>query len=307
MTAYRILSLDGGGIRGLLSLVLLQRLEKELPGWLDRTDLLAGTSTGGMIALGLAHGVSLAELREIYEKRGKCVLHGSWLDNVRNLGGTRGAEYRTKNLRAEVRRVFGNARLADLKKRVLIPAFDLDNGKAGERCWAPKFFHNFPGPDSDGDQLARKVALYATAAPTYFPSVDGYIDGGIVANNPSMAALAITQDHRAFRRSPPEHDRIALLSVGTGKSLLRITGKTHDWGYVQWAKPILDMILDGVAGVADYQCRQILGNRYHRLAPVFPRGMAIRFDAVDKIPELVTFAESRDIAGTVAWLKKVWR
>ena len=65
-------------------------------------------------------------------------------------------------------------------------------------------------------------------------------------------------------------DDIALLSIGTGKSLVRIEGKNLDWGYAQWARPIIDMMLDGVMGVADYQCRQILGGNYFRLAPVFP-------------------------------------
>jgi len=62
---YRILSLDGGGIRGLLSLVLLDRLQRECPGWLDKADLLAGTSTGGIIALSIAHGVPLADIRAL--------------------------------------------------------------------------------------------------------------------------------------------------------------------------------------------------------------------------------------------------
>ena len=170
MPTYRILSFDGGGIRGLLSLILLQRLENELPGWLDKTDLLAGTSTGGIIALGLAHGMTVAELRRLYEERGKLVFDDSWWDDLCDLGKTRGADYKTKNLETEVRRLLGNAKLKDLGKRVLIPAFDLDNEKPGERCWAPKFFNNFPGEDSDGDQLAYKVALYTSAAPTYWPA-----------------------------------------------------------------------------------------------------------------------------------------
>lgn len=84
-----------------------------------------------------------------------------------------------------------------------------------------------------------------------------------------MAALAVTQDHRAFGKNTPDHDELALLSIGTGKSLVRIEGKNLDWGYAQWARPIIDMMLDGVMGVADYQCRQILGGNYFRLAPEF--------------------------------------
>ena len=197
------------------------------------------------------------------------------------------------------RQLFGDARLSDLEKRVLIPAFDLDNEKPepSERSWAPKFFHNFPGPDSDGPLPVWKVALYTSAAPTYFPSVDGYIDGGVVANNPSMAALAQTRDRRAFPR-PWSLDRMRLLSVGTGRMLMRIGGRTRDWGLAQWARPILDIMGEGLTGVADYQCRQMLDKRYHRLAPVFPPGRRFPLNGVRKIPALVKFAESVELSST---------
>ena len=304
---YRILSLDGGGIRGVLSLVLLERLEKKVPGWLDRVDLLAGTSTGGIIALGLAHGVPLADLRHFFENKGRAIFDDSWLDNLKDFGTIIGAQYQNRNLTRELRNVFGDTRLRDLKKRVLVPAFDLDNEKPDPkaRCWAPKFFHNFPGRDSDGDLPVWKVALYTSAAPTFFPAVDGYIDGGVVANNPSMAALAQSQDHRALKHAP-EHSQIALLSVGTGQSLMRIEKKNLDWGQAQWIKPLLNILMDGVMGVADYQCRQILGKHYFRLAPVFPPHQVIPLDAVDRIPELVKAAESVELDDAVAWLKGPW-
>lgn len=307
MMTYRILSLDGGGLRGLLSLVLLERLEARAPGWLRKVHLLAGTSTGGIIALAIAHGLPLAEIRALYEKKGRAIFDDSWLDNLKDLGNVVGAQYGNQALTRELRRMFGETRLKELDKRVLIPAFDLDNEHPdpARRSWAPKFFHNFSGSDSDGDRLAYKVALYTSAAPTFFPSVDGYIDGGVVANNPAMAALTQTQDRRSMPRRP-RHDRIALLSIGTGTSLMRIEKKTLDWGKAQWIKPILTIMTDGVMGVADYQCRQILGARYHRIAPVFPPNQVIGLDAVDRIPGLIAFAQSVDIDESAQWLSAHW-
>ena len=170
MASYKILSLDGGGIRGLLTAIILERLNLTNPGWLDNVDLLAGTSTGGFIALGLAHGLKPTQLRDLYEKKGEKIFDDSWLDDLKDIGGLTGADYDNKNLMRELKRTFGNTRLKNLKKRVLIPAFDLDNEDkdAKKRSWAPKFFHNFPGPDSDGMALVRNVALYTSAAPTYF-------------------------------------------------------------------------------------------------------------------------------------------
>lgn len=309
MATYRILSLDGGGIRGIVSVVLLQRLEAE-PGlrrWLGRTRLVAGTSTGGLIALGLASGVGLATLRDLYETRGRAIFDDSWLDDLRDLGRIAGAEYDSDHLARELRRIFGTATLGDLRKRVLVPAFDLDNAArlASRRTWKPKLFHNFPGPDSDASALAWKVGLYTSAAPTYFPSVDGYIDGGVFANNPSLCALTQSLDRRTRGRRAALDD-VVLLSIGTGTSLVYIEGQRHDWGYARWAKPLVSLILDGVTGIADYQCRQLLGARYHRLAPVFPPGTSVPLDAVARVPEMVSFAESVDLGPTVEFLRRHW-
>jgi hypothetical protein len=85
-----------------------------------------------------------------------------------------------------------------------------------------------------------------------------------------------------------------------------IKGKSLDWGYVQWVKPLVSLMLDGVSGIADYQCRQILKDRYCRLAPTFPPGTSIPMDAVDKIPSMVRFAGSVDLTATVRWIESRW-
>ena len=309
MATYRILSLDGGGIRGIVSVVLMQRLaaERGLSRFLAGARLVAGTSTGGLIALGLAHEIDLAELRDLYETRGKAIFDDSWLDDLRDLGRIAGAEYDNDWLVRDLRGLFGRTTLGELRKRVLVPAFDLDNEAkpASRRMWKPKLFHNFPGEDSDAAALAWKVGLYTSAAPTYFPSADGYVDGGVFANNPSLCALTQALDRRTRGRLPGLRD-IVLLSIGTGTSLVYIEGQTHDWGYARWAKPLVSLILDGVSGVADYQCRQLLGARYHRLAPVFPPGTTLPLDAVKRIPEMVAFAESVDLGPTVEFLRRTW-
>ena len=311
MAKYRILSLDGGGIRGIITAIILQRLnaETDLSGWLDLADLVAGTSTGGLLALGLAKGLPPEFMRNIYETKGAEIFDDSWLDNLVDLGKIAGADFDITNLERELKKTFGNTTLAQLKRRVLITSFDLDNESKDKasRTWKPKLFHNFPGPDSDGRQLAYKVGLYTAAAPTYFPSVDGYIDGGVYATNPSMCALAQSQDSD-FKDAPPLRD-VVLLSLGTGTSLVYIEGKELDWGYAQWAKQLVSLMLDGTCGISDYQCEQILGDKYHRLAPVFPPDISIPLDGVDKIPYMVKFAESNkhvNLNATIKWLKQYW-
>jgi hypothetical protein len=120
-----------------------------------------------------------------------------------------------------------------------------------------------------------------------------------------MCALAQTQDQRYFD-PPTALDDVVLLSLGTGTSLLHVKGKTHNWGYAQWIKPLISLMLDGVSGIADYQCRQMLRERYHRLAPVFPPDVSIPMDDVDKIPYMIDFADRVRLTKTIDWLKANW-
>ena len=306
---YRILSLDGGGIRGLLTIILLQRLNQQpgLAGWLDQVDLVAGTSTGGLLALAIAKGLDLQVLRDLYETKGKDVFDDSWLDDIVDLASIIGAEYSNKKLTRELKKILGDTTLGDLKRSVIVTTFDLDNEAANpqERSWKPKLVHNLPGKDNDNGYLAYKVGLYTSAAPTYFPAVDGFIDGGVFANNPSMCALAQTQDKRNQNKAPLQD--VVLLSVGTGTSLMYIKGKNLDWGYAQWVKPLISLMLDGVGGIADYQCKQILEERYHRLAPTFPAEVSISLDDVKRIPEMVMFANQVPINKTADWLRSFWQ
>ena len=305
MAKHRILSFDGGGIRGLVTCVLLERLEAAQPGWLAKADLLAGTSTGGIIALGLAKGLSPAELRALYETNGEDIFDDSWLDNLLDLGSVIGAEYDNRKLTKLLKQKLGaTTTLGQLGKKVLIPAFDLDNEDPVGRTWKPKLFHNVPGTDKDNAELAYKIALYTSAAPTYFPTVDGYVDGGVYANNPTMCAVTQALDERNTKTV--ELKDIVTLSLGTGTSLEFVAGKDLDWGYAQWVKPLISLMMDGAMGVADYQAHQLLGKRYHRFAPHFPPGEQFKMDDVEKIPEMIAFANAVDLTETANWIGANW-
>jgi patatin-like phospholipase/acyl hydrolase len=311
MAKFHILSLDGGGIRGIVTAVLLRRLQAEsgVPTWLDHVNLFAGTSTGGLLALGLAGGIGLQRIVDLYQLKGRLIFDDSWLDNLVDLGKVFGADYDNVNLEKELHALLGDRTLGDLAEKggyVLITAFDLDNEAAdpARRRWKPKLFHNLPGTGNDNEQLAYKVGLYTSAAPTYFPSVDGFIDGGVFASNPSMCALAQTQDKR--NDTCPPVSELVLLSLGTGTSLVYIEGQELDWGYAQWAKPLVTLMLDGVAGIADYECHRLLGSRYHRLAPEFPPRVSIDMDDVSRVSYMIDFAEHVDLSETVGFLNTAW-
>lgn len=308
MRRYRILAFDGGGILGLMTLALLERILEEFPRFIEDADVIAGTSTGGIIALGLAHGMHPREIRHLYESKATSIFRDSWADDVLDLGNMLGANYDGRGLEQELRRIFGNTTLGQLKKNVLIPAFDLDNASPNplRRRWAAKFFSNMGGVYGDKEVLAYKVAMYTSAAPTYFPAYEGYIDGGVVANNPSVAALAHALDTRKQPSPPALHD-IALCSMGVGQSLRYIDGERLDWGYAQWARPLVSILINGVMGVVDYQCQQFLHDRYWRLNPAYPPQANLELDAIDRIPYLIEFARNVDLTTTFLWIDRTWR
>lgn len=301
MAVYRILALDGGGVRGVYTAVLLQRLAREIPGFTDRADLLAGTSTGGILALGLASGMTVDALIALYRDSGPRIFSRSLWHRIREAGELFGPKYDDKNLVRMAQAAFGKATLNDLLPRhVLIPTFDLDNQATPPvpRMWKAKFFHNFAGPDSDGGEKVLDVALRTSAAPTYFPVYQGYVDGGVIANNPSMAAVAQALDAETGKQQLAD---LRLFSVGTGITPAYIAGEHLDWGLAQWAPKLANMMLEGGMGVADYECARLLGANYFRLAPVLPEPVAL--DCADKIPELIEYANQVDITGALAWLK----
>ncbi|HMD05521.1 MAG TPA: patatin-like phospholipase family protein [Candidatus Binatus sp.] len=309
MADFRILSCDGGGIRGVLTAVLLDRLSGEYPALLENRPgaitMFAGTSTGGILALGMAAGLTPRQIRDLYVTNGKSIFDSSWTRDVFELGGLSGSKYDNVNLKQVLQETFGGLKLQDLKSRVLIPSFSLDNQApdASQRTWNPKFFHNFPGADSDGEKLVVDVAMSTSAAPTYFPSYGVYVDGGVIANNPSMAAVVQALDVRNPAGERAALGEITLLSVGTGASLQYIEGENLDWGDAQWIKPILNVMMDGSVGVADFECKQLLGNRYCRLEPIFAAGRAFPLDDVSKVVDLMDVAGAVDLTDTVAWLK----
>ncbi|MEX2535709.1 MAG: patatin-like phospholipase family protein [Trueperaceae bacterium] len=313
--AYRILALDGGGMRGLITVLMLERLQSEVPDLLPRIDLVAGTSTGGLIALGIAAGLPLGGIRRLYEQEGPRIFADSPFDDLADLGRLVGADYASSGLEAVLRELFGDRTLADLKKRILLPTFDLDSGddsrhggpSSSRRRWKAKIMHNFPGIDSDGEVPAWRAGMRTSAAPIYFPSSDGFIDGAVVAANPAVCAVAQTQDRRSFDM-PPGLGEIRLLSLGCGEVAQFLPGERHDWGVLQWGKPLVDIVMSGTVDVATYQCRSFLGERFWRLSPQLERQDRLQLDSHSPwaLQRMRQIAARIPIEGAVSWLERFW-
>lgn len=321
-----ILTLDGGGQLELTSTLMLEELEMRRPGFLKKVDLIAGTSAGGMVALILATeddaAALLPQLDELWERFSELTLKmGPQL--LLSMFGV-GSFYTHDRLREYLGKedLLGSKTLADLKKQVVITAFELDvhDAETDARKWRPKMFHNFQRPDNaDLYESCLDVALRSSAAPIFFPIVDGYIDGGVFANHPAMAAIAeLCHDWRKFpdEHTPKENqflNEMRVLSVGVGEDRRYIEQKDADWGWFSWLlKPsdpflVIQALLRGDQWAVNFQCKNILPHgSYHRLDPHFVRKSMIPMGAnTDLIRETVKADKTQHkIEKTVAWLDK---
>lgn len=291
---YKILSIDGGGIRGIIPARLLERLEVYLPGLVQDFDLFAGTSTGAVLAGGFGYGFKPRFMRQMYQGFGEKVFEDSYLDNLLDLGMLLGANYSLDSLKALLERVVGEITLGELEKKVLITTFDLKDETQVPPRWKPKFFHNYTEFSEDNDQRLVDIVLSSAAAPVYFPIYKGYIDGGVAAINPSTCALAQAY-HEGFRE-------VRLLSLGTGTNPRWMEEKDADWGVIQWGFKLVNIVMDGVNDVADYQCRQILKKDYFRVQPVLRK--VIGMDAWQSIDDLISVADAIDLEPLLAWIEE---
>lgn len=235
---YTIISISGGGVRGIIPSVLIKRLVEKFPDLVSRFDLIAGTSTGGLIALCMAFGKPPSEIVDLYRNDAKEIYSRSWRRTLMSLWGLIRAKYDNDGLQRVLGRVFpADLRLGDLKSQVLIPCFRLDGTFDGTRQWYPVFFHNAPSSPYLNESVID-VAMRTAAAPAYFPSYQGYVDGGVVANNPTTAAIA----HAVSQgRSLSE---LRVLNIGTGFHPEYLQGDRLDWGKAQWAFRIFKLLFD---------------------------------------------------------------
>jgi uncharacterized protein len=221
MTKFRVLALDGGGVRGAFGASLLAEIERTLGQPIYRYfDLIVGTSTGGIIAAGLALGMRAAEIRELYETLGVNIFAPA---QRRFMGPLFAPKYSRTALTTALRAVYGDKLIRDAKVRLVVPAVNLTSG----RPTTFKTPHLRAASTRDLQYRVVDVVLATTAAPTYFEhaAVDGsgaYCDGGLWANNPSLVgyteAIRIRDELQDATGGAPFAERdIAILSVGTGR------------------------------------------------------------------------------------------
>jgi uncharacterized protein len=299
---YRILSIDGGGVYGATSISLIHRIAEEYPHFIDKTDLIAGTSVGGILGLFLANGETTSHIKEVFQESAKRIFQADPWRKAKAFAGLN-SFYSHDGLLAVLNRKFGDRTLAQLQKNVVITAFQLYSNSTNHH-WKAKIIHNFKGTDSDGSMRAVDVAAATASLPVVFPTYDSYVDGAMVENNPTMCAVAQTQDKRCLIEPRPQLSDIRVLSIGREKAKMFTNETNLDWGYLSWGRNLVDLVMDRDDRVVDYQARQLMGDNYCRISVLDKIGA--NPDAVDQIPKLYKLGETWDIDYVMDWVGKNW-
>lgn len=258
----RLISIDGGGILGSGVTHYLEQWERlsGRPAY-ELGNAYAGTSTGSIIASALAHGISATELTELYLKEGKTIF------KKRNIFSRLNSHtYSPDGLTSILKDVFGNVRLGEIEAPLLITAADFHGNDSDGVT-------DFYTPESHPDMLIREAVLRSCSAPTYFPPVASrYADGGLFANNPSMALITYLQ----ALGTPVEKMRLlSFATAGRHWKPRKLSSST-----LQSAKPLLEYLLSAsTARVIHRYCKGLGLGWYKRIAPTAP---SPAMDAVEK-------------------------
>jgi hypothetical protein len=294
---FQVLSLSGGGYRGLFSAMIVEEYEKRAGRPLRECfDLIAGTSIGGILACGLAAGIPASTIREAFERRGKGIferrigLPGGFSIKIPRLG-VFGAKYSRVGLEAAVEDTLGAAvgmRIGDVDKALVVTAVSATNGS--------HVLFDSRANDSMKDVTLREVALSTSAAPTYFPEFNiggnSMIDGGVIANAPD--AVALMKSMSVFGQRPEE---IRMLSIGTAGG---VTGEVfrdgRSAGALKWmvARNLFGLTVGAQQELSLGLVRDLLGERFLRV-DVTPDSARAKVIALDKANSTAT-ATLRELA-----------
>lgn len=274
-----ILSLDGGGVRGVITATWLAALEERLDGPLHGYfDLVAGTSTGSILAAAVGNGIPARKIVELYRDRAQFIFPKrsawnvfgkawDWMSKTVEHGVSH-PKYDPDGLHKELKRVFKTTRLEALKTRVLVPSYDTLTRQA--------VIFKTTNPRHKKLEVWQ-VCTASSSAPTYFPAhvmklgsaKAPLVDGGVVANNPTACAIAeaikLRTDAKTDRGTVL--DDLLVVSMGTGETTRPITiDDATEWGPIEWAIPVIDVLFDGAADAVSYIAAQAVGkDNYERL------------------------------------------
>jgi patatin-like phospholipase/acyl hydrolase len=252
---FKILAIDGGGIKGLYSSTILEHLEKKYKGNIsDYFDMLCGTSTGGLIALALSLKIPTKEISDIYLKNGNKIFpKKSKISNKYNQILGKG-KFSDEPLKKVLNEMFKEKTLSDSNNLLCIPSYSITDA----RPWVFKFDHIEGDLSRDNKARYVDVALATSAAPTYFPMAEieyydykQFVDGGVWANNPTLVGLIEALTY--YVGKDKKFKKLKILSISSLNSTGgKPTGLKRARGFVDWRDDLFETSLIGQSLFTDY-------------------------------------------------------
>ena len=273
MPTCRVLTVDGGGVRGVVAALVLAALEERAGRPVSELfDVVAGTSTGAVLVLGLVcpdrdgrPRWTARDMVDVFAQGGPSTFDRSAWRALWTLDGFVAPKYSAREMEVQLRARLGDRRLSEALCEVVVPTYDL-------RRREPHLLTR-SSARRRGDPLMRRVAVASAAAPTYFPPVPvldaevgerWLVDGGVCVNNPTLTAYAHV-------RRTCRGDDVVVLSVGCGRLTDDCaTPRVRRGGALVWARPAIDVMLDGQEDAVDAEARVVLGDGYWRLQVDLP-------------------------------------
>jgi Patatin-like phospholipase len=265
----RILSIDGGGIKGVFPASFLATVEQSLGQPISAFfDLIAGTSTGGIIALGLGLGITAQKLLTFYITEGPAIFQGNGRNRL--IRWLFRSKYDSAELKSALERVFQARKLGHSRKRLVIPSLNIETGEV--HIWKTAHAERF---ERDYGHSAVEVALSTSAAPTYFPIYESesgapLVDGGMFANNP--LAIAVVEAVGVLGWDPEE---LRILSLGcTAEPMnVKLAGRPS-MGISGWATTLVDVFMRAQSHCAIGMVQHLVPNRNNivRVSPSIANG-----------------------------------
>lgn len=262
---FKILCIDGGGIKGLYSAKILEHFEEQFECTIsDYFDMICGTSTGGLIALGLSLKIPAKELSKFYEEKGPLIFPNrtsNWFLRIYDLIRQTfwKGKFSDEQLRQALIDIFGDHIIADSNNLLCIPSYTITEA----RPWVFKYDHSILSRDNQTKYV--DVALATSAAPTYFPVSEianydykQFIDGGVWANNPTLPAYIEALTY--FVGKDKEFDELEILSMSSlsitgGKK----TGINRFRPFIKWRNELFETSMTGQSMFSHYFMSKISG------------------------------------------------
>ncbi len=306
---FKILSIDGGGIRGIVPAKILAEIEKRTGKRIANLfDLVAGTSTGGILAAGVTipkpntkePKYTAENLIQIYRKRGGEIFYEPFLEKVMKLDDISRPKFSSAGRNKVLKEYFGDTPLQDAITEVFVTSYDI-------QLRTPVFFTSQTNKEERTNPYYRKISsgftmhqatMATSAAPTYFKphkieasamhdtqgrGFYALVDGGVFANNPtSLALMEAIIDSKKPGKTPLRLEDILVVSLGTGSLTRRYEyDKAENWGLVGWVEPLLNITLDGSSESVAVQLEQLLPkaqdkpSQYYRFQALLDAGKGL--------------------------------